>query len=107
MAAPTDPPRSPDTLFPTDATTSATPSATKPAATSFASLADELDAQLAEADRNLEAGFPGARAGRQPVHTVYVPADRYAAGLESRWGAEGVAAIDRNLDLFVALLSES
>ena len=40
-------------------------------------LADELDARLANADAALAAAYPGDRGRRQPVHTVYVPADRY------------------------------
>ena len=59
-----------------------------------AHLTSELDTHLADADAALAAGFPGERADRQPVHTVYVPADRYDAGLVSRWGAEALAALD-------------
>ena len=43
-------------------------------------LADELDARLADADAALAATYPGDRGRRQPVHTVYVPADRYDSG---------------------------
>ena len=59
-----------------------------------AHLTSELDTHLAGADDALAAGFPGERADRQPVHTVYVPADRYDAGLVPRWGAEALAALD-------------
>ena len=44
-------------------------------------LSAELDSRLAAEDDALVARFPGERPGRQPVHTVYVPADRYAADL--------------------------
>ena len=37
---------------------------------------DELDRRLAPADAELAARYPGDAGGRQPVHTVYVPADR-------------------------------
>ncbi len=60
----------------------------------IAHLTCELDTHLADADAALAAGFPGERADRQPVHTVYVPADRYDAGLVPRWGAEAIAALD-------------
>jgi citrate lyase beta subunit len=56
----------------------------------------ELDALLAAADRDLASGYPGDRPGRQPVHTVYVPADTFSAGLPARWGAEALAELDRH-----------
>jgi len=59
-------------------------------------LTAELDTRLAEADALLAKGFPGERASRQPVHTVYVPADRYDAGLVPRWGKEALAALDEH-----------
>ena len=40
-------------------------------------LAAEADRMLAGADKALAASYPGPRPGRQPVHTVYVPADRF------------------------------
>ena len=43
-------------------------------------LAAEADRVLAEADRALAAGYPGPRPGRQPVHTAYLPADRFGPG---------------------------
>ena len=39
-------------------------------------LAD-LDARLADTDAFLARAYPGEDGRRQPVHTVYVPADRY------------------------------
>ncbi|GIM90266.1 DUF6986 family protein [Paractinoplanes toevensis] len=36
----------------------------------------ELDVRLAEHDAFLKSRYPGERPGRQPVHTVYIPADR-------------------------------
>jgi uncharacterized protein DUF6986 len=48
-------------------------------------LADELDAQLADADAALAADYPGDRGRRQPVHTVYVPADRYDSATVRDW----------------------
>ena len=43
-------------------------------------------------DAFLAARYPGERAGRQPVHTVYVPADRWPAS--ATWGADALAAMD-------------
>src|SRR5918999_5493360 len=45
----------------------------------IAGLIADLDRRLASADAVLAEGYPGEPAGRQPVHTVYVPADRYTA----------------------------
>ncbi|MBD8871015.1 DUF6986 family protein [Nocardioides donggukensis] len=69
----------------------------------LAGLAAELDDRLAEADAALAAGFPGERPGRQPVHTVYVPADAYAADLVPDWGARAAAAVARHPEEFARL----
>ena len=53
----------------------------------------ELDALLAAADRDLAARYPGDRPGRQPVHTVYVPADRFGPGLPAQWGRLALDAL--------------
>ncbi|WP_236794096.1 aldolase/citrate lyase family protein [Amycolatopsis sp. GM8] len=45
------------------------------------------DARLSEVDARVAARYPGEPAGRQPVHTVYVPAHRYGPGLLAEWGA--------------------
>jgi citrate lyase beta subunit len=58
-----------------------------------AELSQELDERLAEEDDALVARFPGARAGRQPVHTVYVPADRYDADLTRSWAEQARQAM--------------
>lgn len=57
-------------------------------------LADELDRRLARADADLLAHYPGDRGVRQPVHTVYVPGDRFDADTVTSWSAEAVAALD-------------
>ena len=46
----------------------------------IAGLVAELDQRLVRADAALKEQFPGERPGRQPVHTLYVPADRFDAG---------------------------
>ena len=59
-------------------------------------LTRELDERLVGADSALAQGFPGERPDRQPVHTVYVPASRYDAGLVPRWGEEALAVLDEH-----------
>ena len=53
----------------------------------------ELDAMLAPADQALAEGYPGERPGRQPVHTVYVPADRFEPDLAAQWGQAALGAL--------------
>src|SRR6185437_8423271 len=57
----------------------------------------ELDLLLADADRALARGYPGDRPGRQPVHTVYVPADRYGPDLPGQWGRQALQALHQTL----------
>jgi citrate lyase beta subunit len=45
----------------------------------------ELDRRLEETDDMLRRTYPGEAAGRQPVHTVYVPANRFHAELVDEW----------------------
>ncbi|GLB66462.1 HpcH/HpaI aldolase/citrate lyase family protein [Arthrobacter mangrovi] len=52
-----------------------------------------IDAELAATDKLLATAYPGEGAGRQPVHTVYVPADSFTTDLAARWGAEALAAL--------------
>jgi citrate lyase beta subunit len=53
----------------------------------------ELDGMLAGADADLVRLYPGDVAGRQPVHTVYVPADRIASDTAHAWGAAALEAL--------------
>jgi citrate lyase beta subunit len=62
-------------------------------------LTSELDARLADVDAALAAHYPGERAGRQPVHTVYVPADRFHARLVPEHGAAALTAVEQHEDL--------
>ena len=55
---------------------------------------DRLDAVLADTDRLLEAAYPGDAGTRQPVHTVYIPADRCVPALPADWGRQAQAAAD-------------
>ncbi|HEY5222497.1 MAG TPA: aldolase [Microbacteriaceae bacterium] len=53
----------------------------------------EIDALLASTDQLLETNYPGDDGSRQPVHTVYVPADRYTPSLPAQWGGQALAAL--------------
>src|SRR5262249_7296652 len=48
------------------------------------------DACLAEADARVASRYPGELPGRQPVHTVYVPASRYRTRLVADWGRQAM-----------------
>jgi citrate lyase beta subunit len=65
----------------------------------------ELDRRLADADAALTALYPGDRGVRQPIHTVYVPADRFHAGTVGEW-AEQARTVLREHGGAVAELSE-
>ena len=51
-------------------------------------LIGRLDRSLAGADAALASEYPGDRGVRQPVHTVYVPGDRYDEKTVAEWSAE-------------------
>ena len=55
---------------------------------------DRLDTVLADTDRLLAAAYPGDAGTRQPVHTVYIPADRCVPALPENWGTEALAAVE-------------
>jgi citrate lyase beta subunit len=63
----------------------------------------ELDDRLAATDAELASRFPGPARQRQPVHTVYVPADRADAALPANWGAQALALIDAHEPALAAL----
>ncbi|MFF2028890.1 DUF6986 family protein [Arthrobacter sp. NPDC058192] len=67
-----------------------------------------IDAQLAGTDRLLERNYPGDDGSRQPVHTVYVPADRFSPGFAADWGAMAVAAAEARggIESLCALLGQ-
>jgi citrate lyase beta subunit len=58
-------------------------------------LLSELDSQLSDVDAQRDRLYPGATGVRQPVHTVYVPADQVVPELAASWGKRAVAALDR------------
>ena len=54
-------------------------------------LAD-VDRRLQAADHHLATHYPGDDGRRQPVHTVYIPGNRYSASMPADWGAIALAA---------------
>ncbi|MFJ8082474.1 DUF6986 family protein [Streptomyces sp. NPDC096205] len=66
-------------------------------ATSLAgTVSEEISASLAEVDAELERVYPGDPGTRQPVHTVYVPGDVFAADTLRTWGDQALAALDEH-----------
>ena len=57
---------------------------------------DRIDQQLGDTDTFLARCYPGEDARRQPVHTVYVPADRYTADLPRQWGTAARTLVDQH-----------
>lgn len=60
------------------------------------SLLDRIDDDLSATDTFLAGAYPGEDGRRQPVHTVYVPADRYTPELPRQWGEEAVALVEEH-----------
>lgn len=54
-----------------------------------------IDATLLQTDQLLAGNYPGDDGTRQPVHTVYVPADRFTATLSAGWGEEALNAVEK------------
>jgi len=66
-------------------------------ATSLAgAVSEEIGALLASVDAELERHYPGDPGTRQPVHTVYVPGDAFAADTIRSWGDRALAALDEH-----------
>ncbi|MDQ4213473.1 DUF6986 family protein [Microbacterium sp. ASV81] len=53
----------------------------------------DIDARLSGTDTLLATSYPGDDGSRQPVHTLYVPADRFTPDLPARFGAEAAEAV--------------
>jgi citrate lyase beta subunit len=66
-------------------------------ATSLAgAVSEEISASLAPVDAELERRYPGDPGTRQPVHTVYVPGDAFAADTLRTWGDQALALLDEH-----------
>lgn len=59
----------------------------------LAGVAEEL---LAGDDAERARRYPGPSSDRQPVHTAYVPADRFSAGTPRAWGEAALRALDEH-----------
>ncbi|MFE7644818.1 DUF6986 family protein [Streptomyces phaeoluteigriseus] len=59
-------------------------------------VGEEISASLAPVDAELERLYPGDSGTRQPVHTVYVPGDAFAADTIRSWGDRALAALDEH-----------
>jgi hypothetical protein len=55
---------------------------------------ERLDAALADADAALAGSWPGDPGTRQPVHTLYVPADRTGPDIVAATGTSALAVLD-------------
>jgi citrate lyase beta subunit len=67
-------------------------------------LTQELDTRLEQADAALAREFPGELPGRQPVHTLYVPADRFHSDTFQEYGGWALWALDDHETMFLDLL---
>jgi citrate lyase beta subunit len=56
---------------------------------------DQIDRRLAADDAARERAYPGDSTSRQPVHTVYVPADQFHVEIAEEWGATAAATLAR------------
>ncbi|MEV0779896.1 aldolase/citrate lyase family protein [Streptomyces sp. NPDC050428] len=59
-------------------------------------VATSIGASLEPVDAELARRYPGDPGTRQPVHTVYVPADDFHAGTVRSWGDQALAALDEH-----------
>ncbi|MEU1091037.1 aldolase/citrate lyase family protein [Streptomyces sp. NPDC005892] len=59
-------------------------------------VGEEIGASLAAVDAELARRYPGDPGTRQPVHTVYVPADILDAATPRSWGDRALAALDEH-----------
>jgi citrate lyase beta subunit len=55
-----------------------------------------IDELLVADDARRTARYPGPSTARQPVHTVYVPADRVGVDLVESWGTAAVEALEKH-----------
>ena len=67
-------------------------------------LTAEIDHRLKDADAALARDYPGERAGRQPVHTLYVSADQVEPTLLASYGNQAQMSIVENGAEFLDVL---
>lgn len=69
----------------------------EPVPTTFAAhVRESVAASLAGVDADLARRYPGDAGTRQPVHTVYVPADAVSADTVRSWGEQARALLDEH-----------
>ncbi|MGW7198633.1 DUF6986 family protein [Streptomyces chryseus] len=59
-------------------------------------VSEGISASLVPVDEELARRYPGDPGTRQPVHTVYVPGDVFAADTVRSWGDRALAALDEH-----------
>jgi citrate lyase beta subunit len=59
----------------------------------------DLDRRLEDLDARLHRDYPGEASGRQPVHTVYIPADRFHADIVAEWRDVALGAVHAHAPL--------
>ncbi|MGW4032395.1 DUF6986 family protein [Streptomyces sp. NPDC004838] len=67
-----------------------------PATSLSGAVSEAVSASLAPVDAELARRYPGDPGTRQPVHTVYVPGDVFAADTVRSWGDRALAALDEH-----------
>jgi len=60
------------------------------------SKTDDLAERVRVLAADLAGQFPGSSGGRQPVHTVFVPADRFSATTASEWGERALRLLNKH-----------
>lgn len=68
----------------------------QPATTFDKTVTSAVGAALASVDAELARLYPGDPGTRQPVHTVYVPGETFAADTVRTWGDRALAALDEH-----------
>jgi citrate lyase beta subunit len=68
-------------------------------------LAGRLDEALAADDTARQQHYPGNPTARQPVHTAYVPADRFSDATVAAWGRAAIESLDAHGPLPTAELA--
>ncbi|MFI1827613.1 DUF6986 family protein [Streptomyces sp. NPDC020412] len=68
----------------------------QPATTFDGTVTEAVGAALAPVDAELARRYPGDPGTRQPVHTVYVPGEAFAADTVRAWGDRALAALDEH-----------
>ncbi|MEO3783449.1 aldolase [Actinocorallia sp. B10E7] len=60
------------------------------------SKTDDLAERVRALAADLASQFPGPAGGRQPVHTVFVPADRFSPATPAEWGERALRLLNKH-----------